>query len=363
MNRRKWLWGAAGVAAVGLGGAKLLRGFEGDPAEDFAELPPSLRRSALDVHVHAIGTGTGGSGCWMSEQMRGSIQTKAGLWNLRLSLDDPGLDQKYIEYLRSRISAAGFLKQVVLLAMDHVYRSDGSRDEQHTPFYTPNDYVARLAREYPEFIFGASIHPYRRDALDELDRVAEAGAVLIKWIPNVQGMHLSDPVCRGMYRRMAEKGIALLTHVGDEQALFIASQELGEPRRLVTPLEEGVTVIAAHAGSLGERDGKSNFHLLAEMFPRWPNLYADTSALTLLTRWRTPARLMERPELHSRLIHGSDFPIPPAASSYFGSISLGRWWDAWKRENPLRRDFEIKQAIGLPPEIYTRGYSVRNSPA
>ena len=359
LTRRKLLWGAAGALAAGAGGYKLLRGFEDDPAEDFSQtIPPALRGAALDVHVHVLGVGTGGSGCWMNDEMRSSIQARAGLWNLRLSINQPDLDQRYVDYLRSRIRTAGFLKQAVLLAMDYTYSERGERLTDRTPFYAPNDYVARLAAAHPEFLFGASIHPYRPDALDELDRVAAQGAVLVKWIPNVQAMELTDARCRAFYRRMAEHKIALLVHVGDEKAMFVAGQEYGDPRKLAAALEEGVTVIAAHVASLGEREARSNLDLLTEMFPRWPNLWADTSALSLLTRWRALLRIAERPELHPRLIHGSDFPLPPAATLFFGRVPIGRWWNAWKRENIFRRDFEIKQALGLPAEIYTRGYDV-----
>jgi predicted TIM-barrel fold metal-dependent hydrolase len=353
------MWGAASALAAGAAGYKLLRGFEDDPAEDFsATIPAALRGAALDVHVHVLGVGTAASGCWMHPEMRSSIQARAGLWNLRLRLDQPDLDQRYVEYLRARIRTAGFLKQAVLLAMDYTYSERGERLDERTPFFTPNDYVAQLAAAHPEFLFGASIHPYRADALDELDRVAAAGAVLVKWIPNVQAIRLDDARCRAFYRRMAEHKIALLAHVGDEQAMFVAGQEYGDPRTLAAALEEGVTVIAAHVASLGERDGRSNLELLAEMFPRWPNLWADTSALALLTRWRELLRIAERTELHARLVHGSDFPLPPAATFFLGRIPLARWWNAWKRENIFRRDFEIKQALGLPPEIYTRGYDL-----
>lgn len=359
LTRRKLLIGAAGAAVLGAGSYKLLRGFEDDPAEDLARaIPARLRNAALDVHVHVMGVGTGATGCWMHDEMQSSIQARAGLWNLRLSLRQPDLDQAYIAYLEERIRRAGFLKQVVLLAQDYTHTERGARDVAHTPFYTPNDYVAALAPWNRRFLFGASIHPYRPDALDELDRVAEQGAVLVKWIPNVQAIRLDDPRCRAFYRRMAQHKIALLPHVGDEQAMFVAGQEYGDPRTLAAALEEGVTVIAAHVASLGERDGRSNLELLAEMFPRWPNLWADTSALALLTRWRELLRIAERTELHARLVHGSDFPLPPAATFFLGRIPLARWWNAWKRENIFRRDFEIKQALGLPPEIYTRGYDL-----
>jgi len=359
ISRRKLLFGAAGALALGATGYKLLRGFDDDPSDDFdSSLPAALRGTALDVHVHILGLSTGGSGCWMHPDMRSSIQFRAGLWTLHLRSSQPDLDQRYVDYLRSRIRGAGFLKQVVILAQDYAHSPRGECDPSRSPFYVPNDYVARLARDFPEFLFGASIHPYRLDALDELDRVAALGAVLVKWIPNVHAIDPANPRCRPFYRRLAEHKIALLTHVGDERATFVADQRYGDPRRLVAPLEEGVTVIAAHVASLGERDARSNFDLLLDMFPRWPNLYADTSALTLLTRWRYVQKIAERPDIHSRLVHGSDFPLPPAASLFIGSIPFRRWWDAWLRENPLRRDFLLKQAFALPVSIYTRGYEL-----
>lgn len=358
LTRRKLLWGVA-AAALGAGSYKLLRGFDDDLAEDFSRtLPADLRAAALDVHVHVLGMGTGGSGCWMNEAARRSLTVRAGLWNLRLHTGQPDLDQRYIAYLKSRVRSAGFLRQVVLLAQDYFYTRAGEREPLRTPFYTPNEYVARVAAQHPEFLFGASIHPYRRDALDELARAAAAGAVLVKWIPNVLAIDLADPRCRAFYRRLVELKMPLLVHTGDEQALFVAGQEYGDPRRLVAPLEQGVTVIAAHVASLGERDARFNLDLLADMFPRWSNLFADTSALTLVTRWRQLIRLARRTELHARLVHGSDFPLPPATTLFFGRLPLGRWWNTWKRENPLRRDFEIKQALGLPAEVYRRGYQL-----
>jgi predicted TIM-barrel fold metal-dependent hydrolase len=359
LSRRRLLLDSASAVVLGASGYKLLRGFEDEsPQEVSQSLPPALRRTALDVHVHILGTGAGGTGCWMHDDMRGSIQVRAGLWNLGLRIAQPDLDARYVDYLLRRLHGAGFLKQVVALAMDLTYTNRGERDTARTPFFTPNDYVARLAAAHPEFLFGASIHPYRPDALDELDRVAALGAVLVKWIPNVHGMDLADPRCRAFYRGLAEHKIALLVHAGDEQAMAIAGQEFGDPRRLVAPLEEGVTVIAAHVASLGSRDGRTNFEHLIAMFPRWPNLFADTSALTLFTRWRVLRDVAERSEIHSRLVHGSDFPLPPASSLFFGRMAFRDWWHAWLRENPFRRDFLVKQASGLPMSIYARGYEV-----
>lgn len=359
LSRRQLLWGAAGLLGAGVAGAKLLRGFEEDSPEAMAStLPPSLRRAALDVHVHVLGTGAGGTGCWINPATTRSLPVRAGLWIYRLSLAQPDLDSAYIAYLRSRLLAAGFLKQAVLLAQDWTYSEAGQRLESTTPFYTPNDYVAALAAQFPEFLFGASIHPYRPDALDELDRVAARGAVLLKWIPNVQLMDPASPRCRPFLRRLAALRMPLLCHTGDERAIAAADPSLGDPRRLQPALEAGVTVIAAHVASLGERDGRSNMDLLLDLMPRWPNLFADTSALTLVFRWRALKRVIEEPRLRGRLVHGSDFPLPPASTMYFGQMPLGDWWNAWKRENPFLRDFLVKQAMGMSADVYTRGYEV-----
>ena len=153
MTRRKLVFSGLALG-LGAGGYYLLRGFE-DSAADLEQIPPELRGAALDVHVHAIGAGTGGSGCWMHQAMRSSLTVRGGLWNLRLRLKQPDLDQAYIRYLISRIRSAGFLKQVVLLAQDWTHTERGERDEARTPFHTPNAYVAQLARIHAEILFGA----------------------------------------------------------------------------------------------------------------------------------------------------------------------------------------------------------------
>jgi len=356
ISRRALLWGSASLVAA-TGGYQLIRWFENVP-EDIERIPPELRKAALDIHVHVLGIGTNGTGCWMNEDMNFRINTRAILWNLRLHMGQEDLDQAYIRYLLERIRRAGFLRQVVLLAQDWSYTGQGKRDEVHTPFYTPNDYIARLAQEHNEFLFGASIHPYRTDALDELDRVAETGAVLIKWNPGVQGINLEDRRCRQFYRRLVAHRLPLLSHVGEEQSIPAEQQEYGDPRKLVAPLEEGVTVIAAHVASLGDTEGRPNFEWLSDMLVKWPNLYADTSSLTLYTRWRVLLQLVERTDLHDRLVHGSDFPLPPASTVFFGRLQPKHWWNAWRRENTLRRDFEIKRGIGLPDDIFIRGYKI-----
>ena len=56
-----------------------------------------------------------------------------------------------------------------------------------------------------------------------------------------------------------------------------------------------------------------------ELARSYPNFYADTSALTLPNRVRALFFLCRHPELHDRLIFGTDYPLP-----VFSYPSLGR---------------------------------------
>jgi predicted TIM-barrel fold metal-dependent hydrolase len=63
-----------------------------------------------------------------------------------------------------------------------------------TRFSVSNDEVLAWCRKSPgTFLFGASVHPHRHDALEALEWCAQQGAVLIKWLPNYQGI---DPAAR-----------------------------------------------------------------------------------------------------------------------------------------------------------------------
>ena len=48
----------------------------------------------------------------------------------------------------------------------------GNLDPARTEFYVPNEFVAALAARHTNLLFGASINPYRPDALARLDRAA-----------------------------------------------------------------------------------------------------------------------------------------------------------------------------------------------
>ena len=64
-----------------------------------------------------------------------------------------------------------------------------------------------------------SLHPYRPDAIDELDRWGKAGVKYIKWLPNAMGMDPANKAIEPFYRKMKEHNMILLSHGGEEQAV------------------------------------------------------------------------------------------------------------------------------------------------
>ncbi len=339
----------------------------------FADLEPA--RPVVDVHVHAIGLGQEGDGTFVNpEKLSPRHPFKRFETNLYLKATGvKGLehfDRDYLEVLAARAGAFPRPVRIHLLAMDQAHRSDGTPDAARTEFHVPNAYVFAAAAQHPDlFVPVMSIHPARKDAIQELEACAAKGGRLLKWLPNAQAIDPADPRFDAFYRRMKELGVVLLTHAGEEKAVAVKdAQALGNPLKLRRPLDLGVTVIVAHCASLGknadlDHPGKvaRNFELFLRLMedPRYRGrLFGDLSAITQINRLPAPLQtLLARPDLDGRLLNGSDYPLP--------GVDLVIWTrrlvelrlisaaerrvlnEIWKR-NPLLFDFVLKRTLKDP---------------
>lgn len=315
----------------------------------------------IDFHVHAAGLGAGGSGAFISEEMQQNFRFPVYLRAFGVSreeLEDKG-DVVLLERINAGIEESTRISTAVILAMDGVVDESGRLDREATQLYVPNDFLARELGRFEHLLFGASINPYRPDALERLKRVKSQGAVLIKWIPNIMHVDPADERIRDFYKAMVEQGLPLLTHTGRERAFANARDELGDPRRLVLPLKIGVTVIAAHIATDGESDGEDNFLRILPLFREFPNLYGDISSLTQVNKLGHMTRVLETPGLVSRLVYGSDWPLQffPLVSPYFfvNRIGLSKANEINGIENQWDRDVALKEALGVPAEVFARG--------
>lgn len=201
-----------------------------------------------------------------------------------------------------------------------------------------------------------SVHPGRKDALEELEWFKATGAVLVKWLPNIQNIDPSDERYRSYYGKLVELDLPLLTHVGDEDSFTQTNNTLGDPRLLRLPLECGVRVIAAHVASSGESDGQDNVERLLEMMPEFPNLFADISTLTQMNRKKHLPLVLNNPRLDGRLMCGTDYPQTntPLVTSlqFFMNLRLRQIRDLLRTRNSWDRDVNLKAALGMWPEVF-----------
>ncbi len=330
----------------------------------------------LDVHVHIAGLGSGHTGCCVHPDMRTGIHFVKRL-QFQVYLRAAGVrhldqaDREYVERLVERMREEPRHGRCQILAFDRRYRRDGTVDPARSEFYVPNDYVLALAKEYPDvFVPTISVHPYRPDALRELERGAREGATMVKWLPNSMGIDPSDPLCDPFYDKMREHGLILLSHGGEEKAVDAAEdQRLGNPQRLRRALDRGVRVVVAHCAGLGlnedlddpRRTRVPNFKLFLRMMDEEKYrglLFGEISAVLQTNRFKESLEtLLGRTDLHDRLVNGSDYPLPAInALTSTGRLVSAGFLSRGERKalneiyawNPLVFDFVIKRTVHHP---------------
>ncbi|MHB8895553.1 MAG: amidohydrolase family protein [Candidatus Geothermincolia bacterium] len=320
---------------------------------------PDGGRLRIDAHVHLIAVDEAKHACFVSESKKTGlaaryIRTMAGVGG---RVSDEVFDIAYADHLAALVSRAKYLDKALVFAFDGLY-DDRGRLDSRTETLVSNDWAIEVVNRHPDvFIFGASIHPARPDALDELDRCAEAGAVCVKWVPNSQGIDPGDRRYKSFYERMLEHGMVLTSHTGYEHSVFVTDQSLGDPERLRFPLELGLTVVAGHAGTSGFYHRIEYFPNLVRLIEEYGNLYADTSAIANPVRFPYLRRLLTPPVV-DRLIQGTDYPVPPMPAFWPREIGFLRAVGIQATRNPFDRDYLGKVAAGFPEEHFYMGYDV-----
>ncbi|NTV69793.1 MAG: amidohydrolase family protein [Azonexaceae bacterium] len=382
-GRRRFLGWLAGGAALAAGGTALAKPLLVNKCR--VAIPaglidsPWLRQAwdgidpaqLWDCHVHLAGIGDGGSGIVVGPQLSSPMHPlhyaqRLFYMNAGCAHDAPGkVDQAYVARLLNLCDAMPEGFKVMLFAFEHFHDTKGDAHPEHSAFYVPNAWAAKLAKEFPtRFEWVASLHPYHAGATDELKLAVANGARAVKWLPAAMGMNPADAKCDAFYRVLAESGTPLIVHCGEEKAVKGSdTQAYGNPLRLRRALDAGVKVVVAHCASLGDDlddDGKprSSFNLFLKLMaePRAKGLlYGDISAIT--QRNRQPAlirTLLERGDLHDRLLHGSDYPLPgivpltsTSALAKAGLLPKGAIndLDILRQHNPLLFDFTLKRLL------------------
>lgn len=351
-------------------------------------------RQVLDLHVHVAGEGTGPGDPWVNPRMRSlanpfSYAHFALMANAACLGDDPSnWSRRYVHRLAALADEFPAGVRFLLFALDGYRGEDGRLDRDRTVFRVPDEYVAGIVRgDRGRFLWAASVHPYRPDAIGQLRAAAANGARAVKWIPYFMGIDPASPRCRPFYRELAALGLPLISHGGWEHELVEGGvQDYGNPLRLRAALEEGATVIVGHCAMQGDfadldrpasRVPVPSFELFVRLMDAPEHrgrLYGDLSAVVLGGRQPGAlARLLSTFRWHPWLVNGSDYPGPGivAVMGLKGLVEEGvlAAGDAEKlhhiqQHNPLLFDFYLKRCLAWegerwPASVFESGRVLR----
>lgn len=335
----------------------------------WAGLDPS---KVWDVHTHLVGVGDSNSGAWANPKMNSMwnplqyIQ-KVFYMNAGCVHDAPGqIDASFVARIENLMDGFPLGAQILLYAFDWAHNEAGESLRDISAFYVPNAYASKIAQAHPTRIqWAASIHPYRKDALDALDYAVANGARAMKWLPAAMGINPDSPKCDKFYQLLAKHDLPLITHAGHEAAVAGSAQQgFGNPLKVRRALDFGVRVVVAHCASHGDdldHVGKKrpSFNILADMLDakisgNFDKLYADISAVTQFNRANVLQTLLTKPEWHPRLLNGSDYPLPgilPLTSLgklvklQLLDVSTLPFLTSLREHNPLLFDFALKRLL------------------
>jgi predicted TIM-barrel fold metal-dependent hydrolase len=287
-----------------------------------------------DSHFHLLGNGLNNgfdgqtTGIWLNPKMSSWLspiqKLQYGFYLDAACISEADkADSLFLENINKTMSQLPEGIRFMLLAFDYQYDNHGNAKPKASTFYIPNEYAARVAKAHQSFEWIASVHPYRADAIEQLEWCKANGAKAVKWLPPAMNINPSAGRCDGYYQKLVELKLPLLTHAGDEKAVHSEElQKLANPLLLRRALDQGVKVIVAHCASLGSNQDldnkqasqKSNFELFARLMNDanyQNNCLADISAINLINRdLHEIKQLVENQDWHSRLLYASDYPLP-----------------------------------------------------
>jgi len=297
--------------------------------------------------------------------------------------DELRADDLYLSRLLRLVRSLPKKQRLKLVAVDQRYNREGEAQPEQTPFYVDNEYVWHLSQQHPDTLSAViSVHPYRKDAIETLEKWAKRGVKTVKWLPNLQDIDPADERLEVYYQTLIDNNLTLLTHTGDDQGLSGGNPEYGNPLRYRRALQQGVRIIMAHCASTGmfpdpddseaePRPGYEWFLQLLKDEAYAKNLYGDISGLT--HRNRDPAsltKILQSPQIFDHLLYGSDYPLPAINAvvdlkmlEEAGFIKAEQVPDLQEiyNVNPLLFDFVLKRSVrlpqtdlGLPDAVFTR---------
>ncbi|EFA80876.1 amidohydrolase 2 [Heterostelium album PN500] len=284
-------------------------------------------------------------------------------------------DRQYVDRvvkLTRQLKSTYPIGKSILSAIDKRYSEEGQEMMKMTGLYVPNDYLLDIVQDFSDlFIPCISIHPYRKDAIDELLKWIVKGVRFVRWLPISMGIDMSSELCVPFYEALVENDIILFVHVGNEHSLIEppdSNSALGNPLLLKRALDIGVKIVGVHCGGEGKSvdfdDPKQtitpNLHLFLRLMHEKKyedNLIGDLSGVIAYNRVDSLVPMLDHHYLHHRFIYSSDYPIPAVNLAVITTLLANRGLitpdernlvNEIYKFNPILFDIVLKRIIRSP---------------
>lgn len=151
----------------------------------------------------------------------------------------------------------------------------------------------------PSLVAFGSVHPDASNALEELERIKDAGLKGVKLHPEYQHFYADDEKMKPIYRKISQLGLITLFHAGDDYGFPPPYHCM--PEHLLRALKWfDSPVVAAHWGGLGQSAG-----VLEKLCGE--NIWFDLSFGYGALPKSTAQRIIDT-HTPDRLLFGSDMP-------------------------------------------------------
>jgi len=194
---------------------------------------------------------------------------------------------------------------------------------------------------------------------------------MVSWIPSSMNIDPTDDHCVPYYKEMAASEMILLVQCGTDTTFDSpgVNPSLGNPLLLRSALDLGVKVIVANCGGEGKNQDidkpiphplEDNVLLFLRLLeePKYEGLlFGDISGIAAHGRIDCLVRILERTDIHRRLVYGSDYPMPAinmVVQTYWhanrGLLTEDQssWLGEIYKFNPLIFDFVLKRTVRSP---------------
>lgn len=111
-----------------------------------------------------------------------------------------------------------------------------------------NDFAIEMNTD-PAIVAFGSVHPDAPDALQELERIADAGLKGVKLHPEYQGFYADDEKMKPIYRKISQLGLITLFHAGKDYGFLPPYHCMPEHMRKALKWFDS-PVVAAHWGGV-----------------------------------------------------------------------------------------------------------------